>query len=92
MSETTPLQSRTDKILSHSTPITTALTLVICGGAFWVGRTTEYLQAQITQERSVRELENKNFTKWQEQTQIILGKLTDITNDNKRRLEKNNDK
>ena len=39
-------------VISNNTPLTTALALALCAGAFWTGKTTEGLNVKVDNNRN----------------------------------------
>ena len=74
-------------VLSQHTPITTALAIAICGGAFWAGRTAENLRLNIESQGTVMEIKFEEIKEWKDESSKILKTLTKIAEDNKRRLD-----
>ena len=75
------------KSLSSETPITIALAIAICGGAFWVGRTTQSIQSQLNMEVKIREIEKNNIKEWKEELSGVLSQLTKIAQQNEKRIQ-----
>ena len=77
-----------NKVLSQNTPITTALAIAICGGAFWIGKTTESLEAKIRMNDQINSMRFEDIREWEEESQKLLENLTKIIENNQRRLDR----
>jgi hypothetical protein len=73
--------------ISHSTPMTTAIALALCSGAFWIGTETAHLDDRISVVEK-REAELRADSKaWRGKFFDLMNELKDLSRDNKHRMD-----
>jgi len=75
------------RVMTHSTPITTALAIAIAALCFWIGQESATLKAGVSQNSVSIESETRESREWRKEVQLIISKLTSLSEDNKRRLD-----